>query len=1022
MKYVDEGDSSDISKKRNRLSFVCQGCRKAKTKCDKEKPACSRCLKHGIRCVYDLTSQKAPKNPNKDAMIARLEKELSYWKKKTLKLTKTLPPVSRHLISTNEPAMDIELSSLRANCTNVEVNLFKVHPRLIVSGVIKREVNPLSENYLIIQDKFTTTAIASVFLNYQGSALLSALASDMSITKTSTNVQNNISIIKENLLKQCRNDLQGKRIKLFVNKLAQNMEPPPDLFQKGKEAKNFLTSLDNSFVEDYCPKGAPYSELLQSLIDSIESLLPPYDIIIAYKKWYYDNVYYIAPFVHKSIFEDDLAQILVRDDKDPQKVKVVFGNSKLRSKLETMSMLLLVMKLAYTSIILTDDDIRKYSSVLTMDIVRKYPISSEVAHVVQNCLSAENWCATPNENIISCLLLLWAFFVFSPDEGDFFYEQPTGVLASIAMMLGVSIGLHKDPSDYPVFSNDTLGDKRVCNQRRLLWIAMICVLTFETNTKGSTVDKHDDLFDIFIDLRDPSSVYELMDRVKKDCDHNDEGSIEVMNVIENLFRRTQTSYALYDLNALLLSPDGRFTLSEYEILSSKVHIMSKEYIDLVSSYSPKHGPSGDKAKLPLFYMLNCCDVLSGIIFQLMNLRISIALFLHFEERLVTEENVKNHYIYFFTKLCLDLIALGNTMEKFFDGTFDAVIAKASDFIIKKAIQVAINTVLFGLLAVIMRFDLAASILFNELQSLQTQGVYKEQIYSEMNSKIQLLNDMKVIFETQLKNIYHVCSTSLRFEYFTIFKMLTLFDALLDRIEKNELWIGILRMAHLDNVDPKIAKVLAITLRIQLIRKTGLVEDMQLRSHLAHFELEKITKLHKSMSNYKSRLNLINTYNVDLESTPESSLEPLIPMKEEPLVVIKEETVTPNFSNRTVSPNLPRIKSEEPVEIMATPATGLTQLSNAALLSSQPLSIPVLPIQSQQPASQSNSGNQGPVNENMPTAFPILGSTNQQNQMINNNGVANVNLNNTEEPLADFFGISATLGVLDFEFLLGNQFQ
>lgn len=146
------------------------------------------------------------------------------------------------------------------------------------------------------------------------------------------------------------------------------------------------------------------------------------------------------------------------------------------------------------------------------------------------------------------------------------------------------------------------------------------------------------------------------------------------------------------------------------------------------------------------------------------------------------------------------------------------------------------------------------------------------------------------------------------------------------------------------------------------------------------------------------------------------------MKEEPLVVIKEETVTPNFSNRTVSPNLPRIKSEEPVEIMATPATGLTQLSNAALLSSQPLSIPVLPIQSQQPASQSNSDNQGPVNENIPTAFPILGSTNQQNQMINNNGVANVNLNNTEEPLADFFGISATLGVLDFEFLLGNQFQ
>lgn len=39
--------------KRQRISFACVYCRKRKIKCDKLKPACSRCLKLGIVCVYN---------------------------------------------------------------------------------------------------------------------------------------------------------------------------------------------------------------------------------------------------------------------------------------------------------------------------------------------------------------------------------------------------------------------------------------------------------------------------------------------------------------------------------------------------------------------------------------------------------------------------------------------------------------------------------------------------------------------------------------------------------------------------------------------------------------------------------------------------------------------------------------------------------------------------------------------------------------------------------------------------------
>ncbi|CUS20871.1 LAQU0S02e00276g1_1 [Lachancea quebecensis] len=65
--------------KRNRRLHVCDACRVRKLKCDKTKPICSRCAKHGLQCIYNPYRQK-----DEPETIETLKKELSDLRAKLL--------------------------------------------------------------------------------------------------------------------------------------------------------------------------------------------------------------------------------------------------------------------------------------------------------------------------------------------------------------------------------------------------------------------------------------------------------------------------------------------------------------------------------------------------------------------------------------------------------------------------------------------------------------------------------------------------------------------------------------------------------------------------------------------------------------------------------------------------------------------------------------------------------------------------------------------------------------------------
>lgn len=179
-----------IAKKqnRNRLSFVCQACRRSKTKCDREKPKCTRCEKMNLDCVYDVAKQPRPRIPNKDATIAKLEKDVAYWQSKAMKLlnqqqeimsslrdkvrsndgnknnnNNTSLPGKGLIMNSNEYTLSIDNDPVNLSfdvsknlpplqmtrniddndnddkLRDIEINLYKDHPTMILSKVMKHD-------------------------------------------------------------------------------------------------------------------------------------------------------------------------------------------------------------------------------------------------------------------------------------------------------------------------------------------------------------------------------------------------------------------------------------------------------------------------------------------------------------------------------------------------------------------------------------------------------------------------------------------------------------------------------------------------------------------------------------------------------------------------------------------------------------------------------------------------------------------------------------------------------------------
>ena len=992
------GGSNRQIKKRNRISFVCQECRKAKTKCDKEKPACTRCVKQNLACVYDVAKQPPPRIPSKDAKITRLENDVEYWKNKAMKLLEEKEQTNgksngfkrsssyvkeEELDRVDNQTIDKRLKTqstvplqkaTHATKDDIMVNLYKNNPTMIMSKVMKREVKPLSENYILIQDKFISTLISSVFLDPSKNTMIPALTANANISRTQPSVTTNALKLKEILVKQCQNPSQEAKVNEFTDRILQNTNSTRNL-KVGMILSMLYNTVGHQHLEDHCPADGEYSELLKTFINEFEQILPPYEIIMKYKAFFAEYVYPNLPFMEQEMFEESIATTIFPNEEDPTKIKIKLGNTRLRSKVENMCMLLVILKLAYISISLVEEIPQDDNLQFTKDIIVKYPIPNDAILLAQRCLASEDWCACANENIITCLLYIWSFFVFSPEEGDFFLEHPTDVIGSLIMMLATSIGLHRDPSDFPQLQDPNLSDRRILNHRRLLWIGIVTVCSFESSLKGRHSVSSMALMDLFIDVKDPAAAEKYIARVKADAKPTmDE---RLISIHEYSFKRVRLALLLSDLDNLTMSYNNDFPLSAIDNLAETTRTFIETNFPIINlkeiNISKEQTPESLKSHLLFLATINSTSIHSRIMFRLMMLRTAAALFLYFESEMAKNKSssLLPYYYKYFTKTCTYALALITDFNKFFKGEYDDCLSPLTTYNITKFIQLALPSTIFSLLGIILRISLGGNMLFSEYQEYPNKEDYAA--LDEINKRIESLNALHKDLESALENIHILASQHLRFTFFSVFKMLALCDVIIQRMRKGELWLGIFEMVHMRHIHQRIVKTLTMTIGFEADKKESLIDDLKLKNHIVQFSMNDITNLRQNVIDASLG---VQGYGNKPPSQPSSS-ETSVPLA---------QPVATKYSN--------------PVYDWNSSLGNLGKLSTAALISQNSTQVNNTPI------------NGGP---NMTPTPPLNGESIPP--QFGRGGVGA----GTNGLQTDFTGFFGGLDLFDYDFLFGNDF-
>ncbi|CCD26373.1 oleate-activated transcription factor OAF1 NDAI_0H01990 [Naumovozyma dairenensis CBS 421] len=1101
-------------KKRNRISFVCQECRKAKTKCDKEKPYCTRCVKQNIKCIYDVAEQPAPRIPSKDAKISRLEKDVEYWKNKAMKLLneKELETTSLKNRTTASPSFFSASTSSTAfpeskkrnidqlvtvedqtdknddpkdtkkinnnkksfvpvspgssssihngNIDNhTRVNLYRNNPTMIMSKVMKREVKPLSENYIIIQDKFVSTLISSVFLDPSKNAMIPALTANANISRTQPGVTNNVLKLKEMLIKQCQNDAQKMRVNDFTDRILQNTNSTKNL-KVGMILSMLYNTVGHQQLEDHCSKDGEYSELLKNFIKEFEQLLPPFNIIQRYKSHFIEYVYPNLPFLEQEMFENSISQTVLPDPHNPNKVKLNLGHNQLRSKLENLCLLLVILKLSFISLKLVEDSSQLGNLYLTKDMLEKYPISNDSILLAQRCLASENWCACTNENIITCLLYIWSFFVFSPEEGDFFLEHPTDVIGSMIMMLATSIGLHRDPSDFPQLHDSTLSNQRILNHRRMLWIGIVTICCFESSLKGRHSVSSFSLMDLFIDVHDPNAIDKYIARVKKEAHPSMDSKL--ISIHEYSFKRAQLALFLSDLDDLTMTYKGDFPLADVENLRDKISDFIEVNFPIVDLDKYMENKNTD-INISLLSSINSTAVHSRIMFKLMMLRTSAALFLHFESKLAKDKTLLPYYYRYFTKTCTYALSLIRDFNKFFKGEYNTALSPLTSYNITKFIQLALPSTIFSLLGIILRISLGGNMLFSQYQEYPNKQDFVK--LDEINKKIENLNSLHKELEIALENIHSLASEYLRFTFFSVFKMLALCDVIIQRMRKGELWLGIFGMVHTNQIHARIVKTLTMTIGFEVDKKDKLIDDLKMKNYIVDFTMDDITELRQKIlyesegiERYQRKQKPTNMDNTMISTNQSSQVSLNPPQTTMPL---QQQQETP-MNNNSPSFTLGLIPSSG-LDNQNNDNNGFSSIAynwNSSLGNLQKLSSAAIMTQNMNNNNNNNNNKNTTINGfessgpntgmgNTPTPGPIPiqgtipisgpyingGVPNGRNSMQTTPG-PNIPLQSvpqvqplqsqpqqqgTQVPQADFPGFFGGLDLFDYDFLFGNEF-
>lgn len=212
------------------------------------------------------------------------------------------------------------------------------------------------------------------------------------------------------------------------------------------------------------------------IASKVKSLLPSRKVIWSLIDRFFILIYPFYPLLDQFDFEEQVSEILGSRNRDH--VQVTTLNIKKKMDVITCGLLLLVLRLAYLSIITNDvaynETIFKGSDNSEDGQERTFlmhnPIHIDVIDVAQQCLHYFGYLRFSNLSILQLSIFIQVYQCYAPENGEGYEDVTVKGHTSMLIHMAMSLGLHREPVN-ELLTAHNLRSNNLC--RKIWWYLLI---------------------------------------------------------------------------------------------------------------------------------------------------------------------------------------------------------------------------------------------------------------------------------------------------------------------------------------------------------------------------------------------------------------------------------------------------------------------------------------------------------------------------------------------------------------------
>ncbi|ONH74492.1 Regulator of drug sensitivity 1 [Saccharomyces cerevisiae] len=417
---------SIASQKKVKPSFVCLRCKQRKIKCDKLWPTCSKCKASSSICSYEVEPGRINKSPTIENAPHRNIRNI----------TPASMSASGSFTSILNPnTKDWEMK-------NFAMNLSNAHDKLVVMNNTTIVDSPFAFHSILQHDLYAKALTTCI----HGRMLIDVERHRENVSANNKKRELNLTIgdigplffIDKAALKFIENT--SKTSKLY---------PPIDFLyntydyeQAHPEENNDKISI-NILLEELSKYFLNKNEVDGLIVD------------------FYKTIYPVYPLLEISLFEDNIRELLQLNEFNGY--NIVFAGKDSRRKLETITLLTIILAFSYRRLSLSTSHSFKESFGVN---------SNNLTLLAHKLLALMNVFQYVNEHTLCCLLYFFILRYLNPDQADMYPTHSDILNLKFLENVAIKLGLNEEPFQYTRYVSESDDYPRLFNLRRKLWLGV----------------------------------------------------------------------------------------------------------------------------------------------------------------------------------------------------------------------------------------------------------------------------------------------------------------------------------------------------------------------------------------------------------------------------------------------------------------------------------------------------------------------------------------------------------------------